>query len=465
MQYVFILLSVAMFIGIIFSSQYKKLYWTIFGIVFLDNGVHIINILIPITRLCIIALICSIILDRIKGKSIQFKLRPYIICVIISSIIFSTLCLIDYRYGFLKNSKRALSYVIDQFSILLLAGCYIKKDTDAIKIFKFFYYCMLICAIYSIYVLFTLNNPYSDLISTTYETNNISDHFINRPRTAISSFIVQPHKNAVFMGLAILIRFYLWSSETINWKFNIFQVISLLVIIFSQLISNSRIASWGLVLAFVIFFLGYFFQKKRKFLFIIISIIYLGLIQIVVGTDLKVLNKVIDNKSLITENHLEEVKEQKREDIAQYGSTISMRILQLEKSYDLVKSNLWIGNGYRWLKEDFGFDPTTKSFTMDGGFYGFESMGYIILIEFGLCGIFAYIIFFGGLIWYNLKQFLKRDRFSFWALSNLSIVFYLIFVIIFNGDPGIFIISLFLISINTAILSNNTDVYKTPINK
>ncbi|TWP30387.1 hypothetical protein ETU08_04645 [Apibacter muscae] len=359
----------------------------------------------------------------------------------------------DERHSLIKNGIRAFTYMCDYFLILLLSSYFIKNTNEVIKLSKFFYYLMFGCALYSIYVLFSLHNPYSLLISKVYNVNDISGHFINRTRVAISSVITHPHKNGAFIAIAILIRFFFWVNKKNKWHFNLFQIFILVIMIISQLISNSRSVGWGMILGFVIFISLYKFKIKQKVVFFIVAICYLLLLNFATKLNLRYISEHFISKYYIikSDNKNSDVDNFKLDNktYENSGSTISMRTMQLKKSYELMKSDVWKGNGYRWLSENLGFDPLRNDFILEGGYYGFESFFYIVLIEFGIIGIIAYTLLFTAILVYNYNFIKYKNQASFFGICNISIFSYFFLIIILNGDPGIFTITTLFLSIYT----------------
>lgn len=109
------------------------------------------------------------------------------------------------------------------------------------------------------------------------------------------------------------------------------------------------------------------------------------------------------------------------------GSSLSMRLTQLEGCFDIVKDNPFFGKGYGWhywFNAKFGAHPKALYF---------ESLFFTILVETGIVGFFTWSVFI-------LKQskFIKefsQDRLYRCCLFSLM-VYYLVYSLI-TGDMGI----------------------------
>lgn len=109
------------------------------------------------------------------------------------------------------------------------------------------------------------------------------------------------------------------------------------------------------------------------------------------------------------------------------GSSLSMRLTQLEGCFDIVKDNLLLGKGYGWhywFNSKFGAHPKALYF---------ESLFFTILVETGIMGFLIWSVFI-----LKLRKFINefsRDRLYKCCLFSL-IVYYLVYSLI-TGDMGI----------------------------
>lgn len=407
------------------------------GLIFFDLGVTIFPVFSPIDRLWFSALLLSA-LFRYKELKNHLKKIPYLIYIIIFSVIFILLGFFDQRYSLWRNLIRSISYTIDSFGLFLLIGFFIKTKNDVIKILKFFYYIILICAFYSFFVFIFKNNPYNKFFSDLYNINDISNEFLNRGRIAVSSFIINPHRNGIFMALAVIIRFFLYDKAIANWKFNKQQYFFLLIIILSNILSNSRAAYIAFIVGISIYSI-YAFSNKYKTYVLLSLIPYFIITTIFVKIDFSKFDvpALLIKKGIIKETGNDN-KLEITEDV--YGSSYEMRKEQFLLSIDLIKDDWLSGKGFRWLKEEFGLDATKKDFVMKKGYNGFESFILIVLVDTGVLGLIAYGIVFFGIIKYNFLNIIKINKNKNVLLSAnaiISILFIYLFFIVITGEGHI----------------------------
>lgn len=447
---VIFLFAILYSILIFYSKNLTKIKLVIFAMIFFDLEITIATIFNPLDRLWFIALL---VLAIFKYKSIirylnKFPYRFYIISFI---TIFILLSFFDNRYNVLKNLIRSILYFIDSFGIFLLIGFFINTKEDAIKILKFFYYLILICAFYSLFVFVFKINPYNNFFSNLYGIHDVSQGFIDRSRMAISSFIINPHRNGVYMGVAILVRLFLSNKTIANWKFNRIQILYLIVVLIANVLSNSRAS-------YIAFFIGILIysilaiSKKNKIFIYICLVFYLLLITIYVKIDF---NKIYIPSLLIQDSSVV-IQSNKNNQIELTeeinGSSLEMRAKQFLLSIELIKDNWLVGNGFRWLKEEFGLDPTKKDFLIKEGYYGFESFIFMILVDTGLLGLIAYSLVYFIIVKYNLINILKRKdnkKIFLAATLNFSIIFTYLSFIMITGEGHITPLIFSLISILT----------------
>lgn len=457
--FIFIFFIFYTFIIIITKNNNNKVKLVLFALIFFQLDITILSILNPIDRLWFISLFISSLINYNKSKE-QLLRNPYLVSVFIFFVIFIFLAIFDQRYSIVKNLIRACLYVVDNFGIFLLLSIFIESKKDAIKVLKFFYYCMLICSFYSIVILLFRVNLYNDFFSELYGTHNVSKSLIDSYRMAISSFVINPHRYGLFLSIAIIIRIALYNQNFSNWKFSKLQIFFLLILILSNIMSNSRASYLALIIGCIIYSIfglnkqGKIILLSSLFLYMLIvnfytRISFKNMPQITIFKEIGANTKIEANTNSYN-NENKKMQVEIEDEVS--GSTIEMRIEQFRLSVELVKDEILIGRGFRWLKEEFGLDSTKKDFVMKKGYYGFESFIFVTLVETGILGLIAYFIVFGRIILYNFLKIIKFRKDENQVIScslSLSIFLAYFVFIITTGEGHMTPITLSLIAILT----------------
>jgi len=117
------------------------------------------------------------------------------------------------------------------------------------------------------------------------------------------------------------------------------------------------------------------------------------------------------------------------------GSSAQMRAVQFSKAFSMVKDNYMVGSGFGAIKkvlQDLGGS--------DSDLKGAESIWLVILIDNGIIGIVAYIIFFTSMI----RRFLKEKRRAITksterkiSIAIVTVICYIIFITL-TGEMNTF---------------------------
>ncbi|PQL95493.1 O-antigen ligase family protein [Apibacter adventoris] len=416
-----------------------KVKLTIFGLIFFDLGITILPVFNPLDRLWFLALFLSALL-KYKQLKYEFIRNPYICTIIIFSVVFIFLSFFDHRMSFTRNLLRAFLYIVDYFGIFLLLGLFIKSRKDLIEVLKFFYYCMIVCAFYGLIVLLWRNNYYYNFFSNLYNVYNVSTDFLERKRLGVSSFIPHPHTNGLYLSFAILVRMFL--NNFSNWKFSKWNVFVLILMIVVQILSNSRAAYIGFIIGLITYSILGIRNRSKLRLYLLILLVYIPSICLFVHIPSNRIINVYAISTIFEENVSKETptkienkltKEEQKDEIYLEekvdGSTFDMRKRQLILSIGLVKDKIFVGNGLRWLKEEFGFNPNDKNYKMTDGYYNFESFLYIVLVESGILGLLMWFLFYGKVIYYNTKEIISlKNNVSVIQISSLCLALFFIYL-------------------------------------
>ena len=272
-------------------------------------------------------------------------------------------------------SVKAIYYLVRDF-FFIIAGLSVFSDKVQIgKFYKYIFIELLVVCIYGIFEYILGTNPYIDLITSSFGTHEgVVDIYKNDVRGFINGrvqgFSWHPltHGQLMQVGLFLVL---VWKNK-IKREIYFFLVCLLLINI---LLCGSRSA----LLATLLFFL-FSFPSKTRISVLKISFLVAIFIFFIIGEEKRI--EIIDTlKSLIffwDEDVSNSIK----------GSSLQMRLGQLELAYSEVKSNLLFGHGIGYVVE------LQSTFDVTGGLYGYESIFLYKVTEIGLAGFFVYIVWY-----------------------------------------------------------------------
>jgi hypothetical protein len=107
------------------------------------------------------------------------------------------------------------------------------------------------------------------------------------------------------------------------------------------------------------------------------------------------------------------------------GSNVGVRLVQFGASYIEFQRSPYFGNGFRYITENLGYSRDSGKGL--GYFGGFESYIYALMIEQGLLGIIAAILFYWTLTYYFIKKRKLSSNYS--GLGVTIIIMFLTFSI------------------------------------
>lgn len=330
-------------------------------------------------------------------KGLNFKpLMPFVI------FFFLQLFIIPF------HDKVSFFYQLDRFRVDVMSSLILplslvtvmKKDITSIKLFFNVLCLAIICAVCYTIFLTRLEglNPYM-LMILPLSGNEFNDAYSlaedgGRVFGRISGIFAHPMTNGLFLCLS-----FVFVLSKINFKYfyqNKFQIFSLVVILFAIFIIGVRSAIGALVISVFLFLL---IERKIKLLFFSLLLLSLFLVMIVQipGMEDFVLS-IVDEKS-------DNVN----------GSSIEMRISQLESAFNEIRYNILFGNGYGWTKlyeTTIGLHPKMLAF---------ESLFIVVLCNNGI---------FGVIIWlFTIFLYTKNISYRFNSTSS-NVLFILIFTYI-----------------------------------
>lgn len=284
---------------------------------------------------------------------------------------FSLFCLIPFQFG-LPYGTMIVSWAGSFFNTLILPiliWSISLKDSSSIKLFRIiFLICITIAILYGLFVS-QLNglNPYIMLFSAVVDTDVDMDKYFaaeggGRLFGRVSSVFMHPMNFGLFIGLSLIYTCYVIK---LNKWIRFFLIFAILIM---SIICGVRSVIGGIIVATVYYLIA---AKNYKliFYFSVLFVILLFFISLI--PDLfSYLSSIID-----VDNDNQDVK----------GSSIGMRLSQLEGAISEASKNPLFGLGYGWTSDyltNYGDHPIC---------YAFESLIFVILCNSGLLGFFIWI--------------------------------------------------------------------------
>ncbi|HVW15541.1 MAG TPA: O-antigen ligase family protein [Mucilaginibacter sp.] len=245
---------------------------------------------------------------------------------------------------------------------------------------------------------------------------------IERPR--ISSFAWHAIYYGFLLNTGILLCAFFINVYSGGYGQKTKYVYLLILLLVNLVLVNSRTPLLALAFGFLVLFLWEFNLANKLRVGVLVIVLFSSLVFIPKGRQIV---SAAFSALTSTEQSYEE------------GSSLDMRIGQLQASYDLFKKKPVTGNGLYYIKETLGFSRDWNQSKSDKDLYGFESYVYELLIEQGLLGIIGNIFLFASLFIFFIKNNISKNR-GTKKLSLLGIallVAYLSFII-GTGDMGSF---------------------------
>jgi hypothetical protein len=243
-------------------------------------------------------------------------------------------------------------------------------------------------------------NPYTSLISNYFGIMDSADIYTALPSrldfsTAgkIQATMNHPMTWTLVLCLSAVVfgSFYLKSKKKI-------YLLLLVLVGFNILVSGVRTGIAALTIGFI-----YFLLKRRNFKLIVLTILVISLFAIAVQT-----NEDLSNLF----SSFVDISGQKS-DIQ--GSSITMRIDQLEGALKEIEGCELVGRGYSWHGYYLNIHDS-HPILLD-----FESLIFIVLCDSGIIGIIIWIIFI--LLLLRLQRKMLKNKTEILLLDSLVIVY------------------------------------------
>lgn len=429
-KFLFILIALLFTYQLIRNKGVKKLQWFLAAILFFPHLIGLVDL--PGLKLnfqeyiVLATIVIFIFQERNKVKALRHF--PLFGILLIVFMLLLAVGVFDTRLSLFLGIYRGMRYFLTNFFIVFIGFYYLNSISDFKRILRTLAFYFFILSIYGFFNFIFKANPYIDLIQTTYGTGMdvIAQYMGNlMDRFRISSFTWHPIYYGLFLGEEIIILMFMLTSGWFKGRMRPFSLICLFVVIANLILTNSRTPIIALAVGFIVYFI-YSMKLKQK-----ISVIIVGICLAIVAL------LVFPSASDIVGEAYNAITTQ---DTQVQGSSLEMREDQLGASVLVFYESPITGNGYNYIQEGLGFTSDRSNRQSDNVLQGFESYIFKLLIEQGLCGIVANILFFTSLVVFFIKGYRKNSKIGKQlSIAAISIVFLFLLFIIGTGDMSSFI--------------------------
>lgn len=386
-KYIFIIISLIFFFGVLTSTGVSRLIWVFTGIIFLEDRILLLESPTRINpqRLLIYTLFLCELVNPNKLIT-YFKSFPLKVPMII--LLFGLFCIgvFDSRHSAFLNLYRLIDDFIQTFLMVFLCYINIHKIEDWEKVLKSLFISSLILSLYGFYNFITKSNPLDKLIADSFNSESyINVYALFDGRFRVNSFVSHPIYYGYLAGILFLVTFYSFFFKKEYKKICFF----LMPIIFLNVIlSNSRTSLLATFIGLLAFMLIAFNKIET------IKVLFICCLLFLIGYNLPFVKEKIDNTIDLFITGGEKT----------VGSSVPMRIIQFNASYYEFLKKPVFGNGFLYISETLGASDISENVTSDEEFGGFESYIFHLIIEEGVVGILINIIFFISLLRFFLKK-------------------------------------------------------------
>jgi O-antigen ligase len=291
--------------------------------------------------------------------------------------------------------------------------------------------------LYGFYNYITKSNPYDDFITSQFQAQSFFEQYLQDidTRFRINSFVFHPIVYGYLLSILFLLSLYCFSFIK-NYKS--LCLLAIPVIFLNLILANSRTPLFAFFIGLIVFislaFKGLTKIRIMMFCIAICTIVYA----------IPIVNEKINNTIDIFKTGGNRVS----------GSSINMRMIQMQASYKEFLKNPVFGNGFYYISENLGLTADSDKRNSDSDLQGLESHVYTLLIEQGLIGMLSNTFFF----FIIGRYFMKKIRYSKEeATLGLAILLMFLTYIIGTGSMGTWIITMGLIGIIVKHLELSSD--------
>jgi len=429
---IFFIIAIFFSYKIIISKEgYKKLGWTIIGLILMHGAILVTDV--PINMYIHRWLIFSLLLNQLYfhrefvGEFRSFPLKNTLIVLIIGSL---SIAIFDDRLNLFYKFYTPFREMTETYFLIFLGYFAINSVNDIQKLAKPILIVLLFIASFGIFNWVTKQNPYHELIVNTYieagtaQYNLLIYSLSEEDRFRASSTFDQTFNYGYVSSLLALFFFSVFNSK--NKELKQFSILAILggitgtILCFSRTVLISASAAF-----FVLILLSTTLSKK-----IMVSA-FIALTVFTMYFNIPSLKLSVDNSIDIFTTGGNKTA----------GSSLEMREIQLLGAYGYFLQSPIRGNGYGYIDNELGWGDRDHE-ELDPEMFGFESIVYQLMIEQGIIGLFTKSLLFISLIVFFLKKIKTNKNLS--GLGLAIVVLFLSFSI-GTGPLGIWPMSMLLL--------------------
>jgi len=249
-------------------------------------------------------------------------------------------------------------------------------------------------------------NLYTSFLANYFNKSDVADIYGNAVQSRLSFSSAGKIQSTMIHPMAwtflLCVTFVIFLNQYLEYKNKIYLFL-LFFIVFNILISGVRTGIGAVAIGYL-----YFLLRYRKLKIIFSSILIVLLLSIVVQS----------NKNL--SNYFSSFLDVKGEKSEMNGSSISLRLSQLDGALSEIEKSPLVGKGYSWngyYQKTRGDHPVLLAF---------ESLILSVLCNSGFIGLLIWILFF--LYLFHLNRKLLRNKKDI-CMLDLLIIIYLTYTI------------------------------------
>lgn len=395
---------VVLIICIIATKNYTKgVIYTIGIRLLLPASVRIVGLDISINSFLTIFLAILFVIKGIYRRKMDKQLFNIFILFFLSTLILSPFAS---DLDLLLQLKGFVSFFITDYLLAIMSWYAIKDMKDYSLFLKVISISIILICSYGIYEYIIGNNPINDwAINEFGAEKNTSEFFLQEKRGILNGRIMGMtfHPLALGLQMGLLYCFFINNREYFHSK-SLYAILITLIII-NAFLSGSRTSLIMIILAFILY-IFFCFKKNIKKLLLFIVIFYGISILAPKSEDTKLFIDTIESSLFFWDQG-------KSDEIGIGGSSVSMRMTQLNLSFSLIKDQILAGYGY-------GFSYIALGISKFDNMKGFESIIFKKIIEQGILGLTFFLIYYCALLKHSL---------SFKSKKNETIIYFLIYFI------------------------------------
>ncbi|MDB5274875.1 MAG: hypothetical protein JWO58_3242, partial [Chitinophagaceae bacterium] len=316
-----------------------------------------------------------------------------------------------------KNSYIALIYIVDTIAFMLAAYAIFYDQDDILSFYKKLVTLFMFVCVYGIFSYVSSSNPYISLYEHAYGIRNIAEDYLHDQysmRGQTSSLFFHPYLYSVLLYFMLFYTLYFFKNKNVGIS-RPFLITLLVLILINIYLTDSRTIFVVTVLSLILYISIQLTAIKFIGYLLVLPFVLLSLNQI------PQVDKITERTLDVFTTGGKKVE----------GSSLQMRQKQLIISLKYFADSPVFGNGFNFINTKLGFSVKIEDRTSDADAFGFESFAYVLLIEQGIIGIFAYLTVFISLFVYHLKSYLKCEN-EYRPLILINLIFvigYLLFIL------------------------------------